>query len=117
MKFSTRALHIGQEPDASTGSISTPIFQTSSFVQDGLGKHRGFTYSRTENPTRSALETCLASLEQGRYGLCYASGLAAITNVMMLLSTGDHVVAGNEIYGGTFRLFEKVFSRYGISFT
>jgi cystathionine beta-lyase/cystathionine gamma-synthase len=117
MKFSTKALHIGQEPDPSTGSISTPIFQTSSFVQEGLGQHRGFSYSRTGNPTRQALETCLAALEQGRFGLCYASGLAAISNVMMLLSQGDHVVAGDEIYGGTFRLFEKVFSRYGISFT
>lgn len=117
MKFSTRAIHAGQEPDPTTGSVSMPIYQTSTYAQDELGKHKGFEYARTQNPTRFALEACLASLENGKYGLCFASGLAAENTVMNLLSAGDHVVVGEDVYGGTYRLFDKVFSRYGISFT
>lgn len=116
MKFSTKAIHVGQAPDPSTGAIITPIFQTSTYVQDELGKHKGFEYARTQNPTRSALEECLASLEDGKYGLCFGSGLAATTTVMTLLSAGDHVVVCDDVYGGTYRLFDKVFTRYGLTF-
>ncbi|HEY9734593.1 MAG TPA: cystathionine gamma-synthase [Drouetiella sp.] len=116
MKFSTKAIHVGQAPDPSTGAIITPIFQTSTYVQDELGKHKGFEYARTQNPTRSALEECLASLEDGKYGLCFGSGLAATTTVMTLLSAGDHVVVCDDVYGGTYRLFDKVFRRYGLTF-
>ncbi|MBS1999889.1 MAG: cystathionine gamma-synthase [Cyanobacteria bacterium SZAS LIN-5] len=116
MKFSTKAIHVGQAPDPSTGAIITPIFQTSTYVQDELGKHKGFEYARTQNPTRSSLEECLASLEDGKHGLCFGSGLAATTTVMTLLSAGDHVVVCDDVYGGTYRLFDKVFRRYGLSF-
>jgi cystathionine beta-lyase/cystathionine gamma-synthase len=117
MKFSTKAIHVGQEPDPSTGAIITPIFQTSTYVQEDLGKHKGYEYARTQNPTRTSLETCLASLEEGKYGLCFSSGLGATTTTMMLLSAGDHVVCGDDVYGGTFRLFDKVFKRFGLEFT
>lgn len=117
MKFSTKAIHVGQEPDPTTGAIITPIFQTSTYVQEGLGKHKGYEYARTQNPTRSALEECLASLEEGRFGLSFGSGLAAEGNVMHLLSAGDHVICGDDVYGGTYRLFEKVWKRYGLTFT
>src|ERR1700731_2341895 len=117
MKFATKAIHVGQEPDPSTGAIITPIFQTSTYVQEELGKHKGFEYARTQNPTRSALEECLASLEEAKYGLCFSSGLGATTTAMMLLSAGDHVICGDDIYGGTFRLFDKVFKRFGLEFT
>ncbi|RTL34714.1 MAG: cystathionine gamma-synthase [Candidatus Melainabacteria bacterium] len=116
MKFSTKAIHVGQAPDPSTGAIITPIFQTSTYVQDELGKHKGFEYARTQNPTRSSLEECLASLEDGKHGLCFGSGLAATATVMTLLSAGDHVVVCDDVYGGTYRLFDKVFRRYGLSF-
>lgn len=117
MKFSTKAIHVGQEPDPSTGAIIVPIFQTSTYVQEGLGKHKGYEYARTQNPTRSALEECLASLESGKYGLAFSSGLGATNTVMNLLSQGDHVVVGEDVYGGTYRIFDKVYRRYGLDFT
>lgn len=117
MKFSTKAIHVGQEPDASTGAVAVPIYQTSTYAQEEVGKHKGYEYARTQNPTRSALEACLASLENGKYGLCFASGLAATNTVMNLLSQGDHVVVGDDVYGGTYRIFDKVYRRYGIDFT
>ena len=117
MKFSTRAIHAGQEPDPTTGAVCTPIYQTSTYVQEGLNQHKGFEYARTQNPTRDALEACLASMEDGKYGLCFGSGLAAEGCIMHLLSAGDHVVCGDDVYGGTYRLFEKVWKRYGLTFT
>ena len=117
MKFSTRAIHAGQEPDPTTGAVCTPIYQTSTYVQEGLNKNKGFDYARTKNPTRDALEACLASMEKGKYGLCFGSGLAAEGCIMHLLSAGDHVICGDDVYGGTYRLFEKVWKRYGLTFT
>ncbi len=117
MKFSTKAIHAGQEPEPLSGAVTTPIYQTSTYVQDELGKHKGFEYARTQNPTRSALEACLASIENGKYGLAFGSGLAATNTVMNLLSKGDHVVVGDDVYGGTFRIFDKVYTRYGVEFT
>lgn len=117
MKFETECIHAGQLPDPTTGAIMTPIYQTSTYVQDGLGRHRGYEYSRTGNPTRAALENCLAALEAGRFGLAFASGLAATDTVMRLLKPGDHVLAGNDVYGGTFRLFERVLRIYGLDFS
>ena len=117
MKFSTRAIHAGQDPDPTTGAIITPIYQTSTYVQEEIGKHKGYEYSRTGNPTRAALEECLASIEYARYGLAFASGLAAEQNVLHLLDSGDHVVVGEDVYGGTYRLFERVLTRYGLSFS
>jgi cystathionine gamma-synthase/cystathionine gamma-lyase len=117
MKFATKAIHVGQEPEPRTGAVTTPIYQTSTYAQDELGKHKGWEYSRTHNPTRDALEECLASLENGKYGLAFSSGLAATNTVMNLLSAGDHVVVGEDVYGGTYRIFEKVFRRYGIEYT
>jgi cystathionine gamma-lyase len=117
MRFSTRAIHVGQEPDPATGSVTTPVYFTSTFQQPGPGKEGKYVYSRTANPTRTALEECLASLEEGRYGLAFSSGLAATTTVLMLLRKGDHVIAGDDIYGGTYRLFEQVLRNYGLQFT
>lgn len=117
MRFETKAIHAGQEPDPTTGAVMTPIYQTSTYKQDGVGKHRGYEYSRTGNPTRAALETCLAELEGGQFGLAYASGLAATDNVLRLCAPGDHILAGNDVYGGTFRLFDRVFRPYGLEFT
>jgi cystathionine beta-lyase/cystathionine gamma-synthase len=117
VKFSTKAIHVGQEPDPTTGAIITPIYQTSTYVQEELGKHKGYEYARTGNPTRTALEECLASLENGKYGLCFSTGLGATNTVMNLLSQGDHVVVGEDVYGGTYRIFDKVYRRYGIEFT
>lgn len=117
MKFATRAIHAGQEPDPTTGAINVPIYQTSTYVQEEIGKHKGYEYARTGNPTRTALETCLASLEGAKYGLCFGSGLGATNNVMNLLSQGDHVIVGDDVYGGTFRIFDKVFTRYGVTFS
>lgn len=116
-RFDTRAIHAGQAPDPSTGAIMTPVYLTSTYVQDGPGKHKGWEYSRTHNPTRNALEGCVAALESGKHGLAYASGLAAMSNVMHLLKSGDHVVVGDDVYGGTFRLFDKVWSKVGLSFS
>jgi cystathionine gamma-lyase len=116
-KFGTIAIHAGQSPDPTTGAIMTPIYQTSTYVQDGPGGHKGFEYSRTQNPTRSALEANLAALEGGKHGLCFASGLAATTAIALSLNQGDHVVASDDMYGGSFRLFDKVFKRFGVAFT
>jgi len=115
--FSTDAVHAGQEPDPVTGSVTVPIYQTSTYVQEELGKHKGFEYARTQNPTRFALEKNVATLERGARGFAFASGMAAITAVTYLLKSGDHVVASNNMYGGTYRLFEKVLTSYGLSFT
>ncbi len=117
MRFATKAIHAGQEPDPSTGAIMTPIYQTSTYVQAEPGKHKGYEYARTGNPTRTALEANLAALEGGRFGVALASGCAAANTVLNLLGSGDHVVAGDDLYGGTFRLFTKVYERYGLSFT
>lgn len=117
MKFSTMAIHVGQDADPTTGAIITPIYQTSTYTQEGLGQHKGYEYSRTHNPTRTALEQCLASLESGKFGLAFASGMAASSTVMNLLSAGDHVVVGDDVYGGVYRLFERVLSRYKLTFS
>jgi cystathionine gamma-lyase/cystathionine beta-lyase/cystathionine gamma-lyase/homocysteine desulfhydrase len=117
MGFSTDAIHIGQEPDPVTGAIIVPIFQTSTFVWEELGKRKEYEYARTANPTRTALEKNLAALERGRFGFAFASGMAAINAVMTLLKAGDHVVAGRSLYGGTHRLFERVLKDFGLTFT
>lgn len=117
MGFATDAIHIGQEPDPATGAITVPIYQTSTFVQEELGRHKGYEYARTSNPTRAALERNLAALERGRFGFAFASGMAAINAVMTLLKAGDHVVAGHNLYGGSFRLFDKVLKHFGLSFS
>jgi len=117
MKFSTKAIHAGQEPDPSTGAIMTPIFQTATYAQAGLGEHKGFEYSRTQNPTRSALQECMAALEDGRYGLAFASGMAAETAILSLLSAGDHIVSCDDLYGGSYRIFERVMRRYNVETT
>src|SRR5438876_4437183 len=105
-RFSTICLHAGQEPDPATGAVTTPIYQTSTYVQEALGRHKGFEYARTQNPTRLALEQNLAALEGGREAYCFASGMAAITTTLMLLKAGDHVIVSENTYGGTYRLFE-----------
>ncbi|MBY0314340.1 MAG: cystathionine gamma-synthase [Bdellovibrionales bacterium] len=115
--FSTRAIHAGQSPDPTTGAIMTPIYLTSTYVQESPGVHKGYEYSRTSNPTRKAYEDCLASLENGKYGFAFASGCAATTTVMHLLKAGDHVIACDDMYGGTFRLFDKVLRHNGIKFS
>ena len=116
MKFETKAIHTGQGPDPATGATITPIYQTSTFTHEALGKHKGYEYTRTGNPTRTALEQCLAALENGKHGLCYASGLAATANVLCLLKAGDEVLAGDNLYGGTVRLFDRVFSNFNLKF-
>lgn len=116
-RVETLAVHGGQRPEPVTGAVSTPIFQTSTYAQRGPGDHTGFEYSRTQNPTRFALERALAALEHGTHGLCFASGCAATTAIVQLLDAGDHVVASDDLYGGTFRLFDKVFRRLGFEFT
>jgi cystathionine gamma-lyase len=115
--FSTRAIHVGQEPDPATGAVIVPIYQTSTYAQSEVGVHKGFDYSRTANPTRAALEACLASLDNGRYGLAFASGMAAEDTLLHLFESGDHVVACDDVYGGTFRLFHRVLERAGLRFT
>ena len=115
--FSTRAVHAGQGPDLMSGAVMTPIYQTSTYVQDGLGKHKGYEYARTQNPTREALERCVASLEGGSHGFAFGSGLAALDTTLKLLSAGDHVISGENIYGGSHRLMERVYGRLGLSFT
>lgn len=117
MEFETKAIHIGQEADPATGATITPIYQTSTYTQEALGKHKGYEYSRSGNPTRKATEVALASLENGQFGLCFASGLAATSTVLFLLKAGDEVITGNDLYGGTVRLFNKVFSNFNIKFT
>jgi cystathionine beta-lyase/cystathionine gamma-synthase len=115
--FATRAIHVGQEPDPTTGAVIVPIYQTSTYAQSEVGVHKGFDYSRTANPTRAALEACLASLDTGRYGLAFASGMAAEDTLLHLFEAGDHVVACDDVYGGTFRLFTRVLERAGLRFT
>ncbi|MBA2663964.1 MAG: cystathionine gamma-synthase [Bradymonadaceae bacterium] len=115
--FDTRAIHAGQAPDPTTGAIMTPIFQTSTYVQRSPGEHTGFEYSRTHNPTRHALEDCLASLEGGAHGVAFASGCAATATIMHMLKAGDHVVCGDDVYGGTYRLFNTVFREAGMGFS
>ena len=115
--FETLAIHSGQEPESATGAVVVPIFQTSTFAQEAVGKNKGYEYARTGNPTRAALETCLADLEGGRWGLAFASGMAASDAVAHLLTRGDHVVMGDDVYGGTYRLFARVFDRAGITLT
>jgi len=115
--FGTRAVHAGQSPDPTTGAVMTPVYLTSTYVQDGPGRHKGFEYSRTHNPTRFALEANIAALEGGRHGLAFASGLAATSTVLQLLDAGDHVIACDDLYGGSFRLFDKVYRRLGLEFS
>jgi cystathionine gamma-lyase len=117
MRFDTLAIHAGQEPEPVTGAIMTPVFLTSTYVQDGPGEHKGYEYSRTQNPTRKALQDCLAALEGAKYGAAFASGLAGSDMLMHMLETGDHVVVSDDVYGGTFRLFDKVFRRHGLNFS
>jgi len=116
MKFGTKTIHAGQKPDPTTGAIMTPIYQTSTYVQKSPGDHKGYEYSRTGNPTRKALEDNLAALENGKYGLCFGSGLAAVDCIVKLLQPGDEVISTNDLYGGTYRIFTKVFERLGIKF-
>lgn len=116
MKFATKAIHAGVHPDESTGAIMTPIYQTSTYVQDGVGNHKGYEYSRTLNPTRHALEKNIAAIENGRFGAAFGSGLAAIDCVVKMLSPGDEVISTNDLYGGTYRLFTTIFAKYGIKF-
>ncbi|MCY1080831.1 cystathionine gamma-synthase [Archangium lansingense] len=117
MRFDTLAIHAGQEPDPTTGAIMTPVYLTSTYVQAGPGEHKGFEYSRTQNPTRNALQDCLAALEGAKHGLAFASGLAGSDMLMHMLETGDHVVVSDDVYGGTFRIFDKVFRRHGLNFS
>src|SRR5437667_3965635 len=116
-RFSTICLHAGQEPDPSTGAIIVPIYQTSTYVQEALGKHKGYEYARTQNPTRMALERNIAAIESGKAGFAFASGSAAIGAIATLLRAGDHVIVSNNTYGGTFRLFDKVLTRYQLAFS
>jgi cystathionine beta-lyase/cystathionine gamma-synthase len=113
----TLAIHAGQPPDPATGAVMTPIYQTATYVQQGVGEHKGYEYARTGNPTRTALESCLAALEGAEHGLAFASGMAAIDTLCKVLDPGDHVLAGDDVYGGTFRLFEKQYAKYGLEFT
>jgi len=117
MKFSTRAIHAGQAADPATGATVVPIYQTSTYTQESVGRHKGYDYSRTINPTRVALETQLAALEDARYGSAFASGMAATSAVMNLLASGDHVIVSDDLYGGTYRLFSDVLARYGLTFS
>ena len=116
MGFSTTAIHAGNEPDATTGAVSVPIYQTSTYAQEGLGKHKGFEYARTQNPTRQALETNIAALEGARFGYAFASGMSATDAVLKLVKAGDHVILGDNTYGGTYRLFSRILASYGIEF-
>ena len=116
MEFGTKAIHGGLEPDPTTRAIMTPIYQTSTYVQEGIGIHKGYAYSRSANPTRSALESNIAAIENGKYGACFASGIAAIDCVIKMLNPGDEVVSTNDLYGGTYRIFKTIFEKYGIIF-
>lgn len=116
MGFSTTAIHAGNEPDATTGAVSVPIYQTSTYAQDALGKHKGYEYARTQNPTRSALERNIAALENAKFGFAFASGMSAIDATLKLVKAGDHVILGDNTYGGTFRLFSRILSNYGVEF-
>ncbi|WP_018477027.1 cystathionine gamma-synthase [Pontibacter roseus] len=116
MKFGTKAIHAGIEPDPTTGAIMTPIYQTSTYVQRSPGDHKGYEYSRTHNPTRTALQNALAELENGKHGLCFASGMAAIDAIIKMLKPGDEVISTNDLYGGSYRIFTKIFANYGLKF-
>lgn len=116
MKFATKAIHEGVAPDPATGAIMTPIYQTSTYVQDGVGNHKGYEYSRTQNPTRHALEKNIAAIENGKFGACFGSGLAAIDCVIKMLNPGDEVISTNDLYGGSYRIFKTIFEKYGIVF-
>ena len=116
MDFETRAIHDGQEPDPATGAVTVPIYQTSTYVQDAVGEHKGYDYARVANPTRTALQVCLASLESAEHGLAFSSGLGAVTTIMHLLSPGDRVVAVNDVYGGVYRMFSQVYEPKGYEF-
>ncbi len=116
MKFGTKAIHAGVHPDESTGAIMTPIYQTSTYVQEGVGNHKGYEYSRTQNPTRHALEKNIAAIENGKFGACFGSGLAAIDCVIKMLNPGDEVISTNDLYGGSYRIFKTIFEKYGIVF-
>src|ERR671935_2711364 len=116
MDFETRAIHDGQEPDPATGSVVVPIYQTSTYVQDAVGVHKGYEYSRAANPTRTALQLCLASLESAEHGVAFASGLAAVTTIMHLVNPGDRIVAVNDVYGGVYRMFSQVYEPKGYVF-
>src|SRR5207249_10201270 len=117
MRFSTRAIHAGQDPDPVTGSVTVPVYLTSTYQQPGPGKEGKYVYSRTANPTRNALEECLASLETGRHGLAFSSGMAATTTILLSLKKGDHVIAGDDIYGGTHQLIEQDYRKHGPQIT
>lgn len=114
--FGTNAIHAGQEPDPTTGAIMTPIYQTSTYVQESPGTNKGYGYARGKNPTRTALENCLAALEGAAYGLCFSSGMGAMDAVLKLLRPGDEVITGDDLYGGSYRMFTKIFANYGIKF-
>lgn len=116
MKFATKAIHAGVHPDPATGAIMTPIYQTSTYVQDGVGNHKGYEYSRTQNPTRHALEKNIAAIENGKYGACFGSGLAAIDCVIKMLNPGDEIISTNDLYGGSYRIFNTIFAKYGLIF-
>jgi cystathionine gamma-lyase len=117
MKFATKVIHAGIEPDATSGAIMTPIFQTSTYVQDAPGIHKGFEYARTQNPTRNVLQEQLAALENGNHGICFASGLAATDAIVKLFQQGDHIISCNDLYGGTYRIFTKVYGKFGMDFS
>jgi cystathionine beta-lyase/cystathionine gamma-synthase len=114
MKFNTKVIHAGIEPDPSTGAIMTPIYQTSTYVQDSPGDHKGYEYARTQNPTRNVLENNLAALENGNYGICFSSGMAAMDAVMKLLSPGDEIISTNDLYGGSYRIIDKIYKKFGL---
>src|SRR6195952_5538481 len=116
MHINTKVVHAGVEPDPSTGAIMTPIYQTSTYVQEAPAKHKGYEYARSQNPTRTALEKALAEIENGKFGLAFSSGVAATDAVIKLLEPGNEVIAGNDMYGGTYRLFTKIFEKFGIRF-
>ena len=116
MNFETEAIHAGQDPEPTYGAVNVPIYQTSTYAQLGVGEHRGYEYSRTGNPTRTALETCVGALERGYGGLCFASGMAAEATFLQMLKTGDHVIVGDDVYGGTYRLVARVLSGWGLEF-
>src|ERR671935_1703179 len=116
MEFETRAIHEGQEPDPATGAVTVPIYQTSTYAQQGVGEHKGYDYSRGANPTRTALQICLASLESAEHGIAFSSGLGAVTTIMHLVAPGDRVVAVNDVYGGVYRMFSQVYEPKGYVF-
>jgi len=117
MKFGTRAIHAGQNPDPSTGAVMTPVYLTSTYAQESPGKHRGYEYSRTQNPTRKALQDCIAALEDGKSGIAFSSGCAALTTLLLTMKSGDHVLCSDDVYGGTFRIFDKVLKNFNLETT